>query len=80
MRIPDDGLVHLEARFDGSSIQFAYRVDGRDWAVVRGRYDAGILSDDACNGFTGTFVGLCAHDLTGAGLHADFDFFSYRRS
>lgn len=80
VRIPDEGLVHLEARFDGSSIQFAYRVDGRDWAVVRGRYDAGILSDDACNGFTGTFVGLCAHDLTGAGLHADFDFFSYRRS
>ncbi|MCH2161092.1 MAG: glycoside hydrolase family 43 protein [Phycisphaerales bacterium] len=78
--IPEDGVVHLEARFDDSSLVFAHRVDGQKWAVVRGEFDAGILSDESCNGFTGTFVGMSAHDLTGAGLHADFDFFDYRRS
>ncbi|MNP86348.1 hypothetical protein D3C76_1865290 [compost metagenome] len=27
-------------------------------------------------GFTGTFVGLCAQDLSGRRKHADFDYFS----
>ncbi|MDP8919323.1 MAG: hypothetical protein M3O00_10615, partial [Pseudomonadota bacterium] len=30
--------------------------------------------------FTGAFVGMAAHDLTGRALPADFDFFSYRES
>ncbi|MCX7739824.1 MAG: hypothetical protein N2047_02230 [Meiothermus sp.] len=29
-------------------------------------------------GFTGTFIGLCAQDLSGARLPADFDYFTYR--
>ena len=28
--------------------------------------------------FTGAFVGMAAHDMTGRALPADFDFFTYR--
>jgi xylan 1,4-beta-xylosidase len=28
-------------------------------------------------GFTGAFVGMCAQDLTGRRLAADFDYFDY---
>jgi xylan 1,4-beta-xylosidase len=47
--------------------------------------DGSILSDDYVEDaeiryrpcFTGAFVGLCCQDLSGQGLHADFDGFAY---
>jgi xylan 1,4-beta-xylosidase len=39
------------------------------------------LSDDYINepgAFTGAFVGMNCVDITGSGMPADFDYFSYR--
>lgn len=42
--------------------------------------DAGFLSDEACNQgwFTGAMIGICAQDLTGDGIYADFDYFELK--
>jgi xylan 1,4-beta-xylosidase len=37
--------------------------------------DACILSDEYCRGFTGTQIGMYAHDLTGMGTYAEFEYF-----
>ena len=72
--------VHLRATFNGSSLRLAYADDGHRWRDLDLELDAGQLSDEAGHllGFTGTFVGVCAQDLSGGGLHADFDAFTYR--
>jgi xylan 1,4-beta-xylosidase len=53
-----------------------------NWAKIGPILDASLLSDEAGPGahgsFTGAFVGMAAHDMTGRALAADFDFFSYR--
>jgi xylan 1,4-beta-xylosidase len=45
-----------------------------------GVFDARILSDEYCRGFTGAFIGICCQDLTGARRHADFDWFEYEEA
>ena len=44
--------------------------------------DQGLLSDEAgmegAEQFTGAFIGMCAHDLTGSRKPADFRWFEYR--
>jgi xylan 1,4-beta-xylosidase len=46
------------------------------------QFDASILSDEAsmpgAPNFTGAFVGMACQDMSGAGKHADFDWFEYR--
>ncbi|WP_017589028.1 glycoside hydrolase family 43 protein [Nocardiopsis ganjiahuensis] len=83
---------HLRAEIDGAELRFALSPDGREWTSVGGVLDASILSDDYAEeraadgetatvwGFTGAFLGLWVHDLTGTGCHADFDFATYRGS
>ena len=60
--------------------QFYYSVDLAEWRPVGDALDITHLSDDFGDyvRFTGTFVGLCAQDLSGTGKHADFDYFVYR--
>lgn len=72
--------VFLRARMDHARLTFFYSLDGDQWHRVCDDLDASILSDDYGDewGFTGAFVGLACQDLTGARLHADFDFFEYR--
>lgn len=72
--------VYLKVRFERETFRFFYALQGQDWQPVGPAFDSGKLSDDYCNGlsFTGTFIGLCAQDLSGARLHADFDYFTYR--
>jgi xylan 1,4-beta-xylosidase len=72
--------VHLRAVFAGPRIQFSYSQDGETWLEIGPVLDAGKLSDEYGHalGFTGTFVGMCAQDLAGTCLHADFDQFTYR--
>jgi len=44
---------------------------------------AAILSDENCKfwwGFTGAFVGICCQDMTAQRIHADFDYFEYKKS
>ena len=79
---------HLRARIDRAELRFALSHDGREWSEMGAVLDASILSDDyaheesadgriTLSGFTGAFLGLWVHDLTGTGCHADFDHATY---
>jgi xylan 1,4-beta-xylosidase len=71
--------VHLGFDLDHERLQFAFSADGLAWTRIGWELDASILSDEHANpcGFTGAFVALCCQDLSGNGLHADFDFLEY---
>jgi len=78
--------VYLKGVFDYADIQFYYATKEDDWLKVGDVLDGSILSDDYVRdeanryrpAFTGAFVGLCCQDLTGEGLHADFDWWEYQ--
>lgn len=72
--------VYLRAEFAGPELRLFAAPDGADWRQVGPTFDAGKLSDDYCGGlgFTGTFICLCAQDLSDRSWHADFDYFEYR--
>lgn len=74
--------IHLRAVIDHAELQFYLSSDGDAWSAVGPVLDASKLSDDYGTGlhFTGTFIGLCAQDLQGTRLHADFDSFSIKES
>jgi xylan 1,4-beta-xylosidase len=82
MPLPDGRPVHLGVDVDGASLQFRWSTDGTSWQPIGPVLDASLLSDEAGPGahgsFTGAFVGMAAHDLTGSGRPADFDYFTYR--
>ena len=75
-----DGPVHLGCDVDGASLRFRYRTGG-DWTDLGIVLDQSAISDEAGNGpgnnFTGAFVGVCAHDTSGRGRHADVLSFRY---
>jgi xylan 1,4-beta-xylosidase len=71
--------VFLGFDLDRERLSFRYSQDGKTWNPIGWEMDSSILSDEhaiPC-GFTGAFVALCCQDLSGRGLHADFDFLSY---
>jgi xylan 1,4-beta-xylosidase len=76
--------VHLRVEIDFERLHFAYRVEGvdKDWRWLPEQFDASILSDEATMpglaNFTGAFVGMACHDMSGSGRPADFDFFEYQ--
>ncbi len=72
--------VYLKVIFEHNSFHFEYALEKDKWQKIGDSFDAGLLSDDYCNGlsFTGTFIALCVQDLTGRKLHADFDYFKYQ--
>jgi xylan 1,4-beta-xylosidase len=72
--------VYLKVTFERKHFRFAYATEPSMWQEIGPRFDAGKLSDDYCSGlsFTGTFIALCAQDLSGTRKHADFDYFVYR--
>jgi xylan 1,4-beta-xylosidase len=67
---------------DHERLGFRYSPDGDIWSRIGWEMDSSILSDEHATpcGFTGAFVALCCQDLTGSGLHADFDFLEYRET
>lgn len=71
--------VYLRANIEYDAIQFSCSPDGINWIYVGSPQDLGQLADEYEGklGFTGTFIGLCAQDLSGTKLHADFDYFRY---
>jgi xylan 1,4-beta-xylosidase len=74
------GRVVLAAELRGSELRFSYATDGAPLQPLGGVEDATTLSDEHTTmgiGFTGAFVGMCAQDLTGRRLAADFDYFDY---
>ena len=70
----------LRVEFDEESLYFSYAEDGQDFEKIGPRLDATFLSDEHCREgwFTGAFVGISTHDVTGGRQHADFDWFEYR--
>jgi xylan 1,4-beta-xylosidase len=82
--IPVEGWkrVFLGFDLDHERLRFRYSSDGSLWTPIGWEMDSSILSDEhavPC-GFTGAFVALCCQDLSGGGLHADFDFLEYVES
>ena len=66
---------------DDEIARFAYRPQGsEDWCWLPQPFDASILSDEVTEpgapNFTGAFVGMACYDLSGAGMPADFRYFS----
>ena len=84
--IYDVSRAFLKVNFNRESLQFWYSSDSESWIKIGPVLDGSILSDDYVRdeknwyrpAFTGAFVGLCCQDLTGQGLHADFDWFEYK--
>ncbi len=69
--------VFLRGVVDQAALRFFASPDGADWRPVGGVFDASKLSDDygSVLHFTGTMVGLAAHDVAGQRAYADFDWF-----
>lgn len=62
---------------DGCMVTFYYKMmSDAEWEQIGGRYSTEIVSDEHCRGFTGAHFGMYAHDMTGAGAYADFDYFT----
>lgn len=77
-----DGPIELRVEVDYERLRFAWRVPGGGWQWLAEQFDASILSDEASApgmaNFTGAFIGMACQDMSGAGLHADFDWFTYK--
>jgi xylan 1,4-beta-xylosidase len=86
--MPDSQVVingwdrcYLRAEIDYGWLQFSASRDGSEWQLVGVPLDATKLSDDYGKNilhFTGAFIGICAQDMSGSRLHADFDYFEMR--
>ena len=72
--------MDLGLRFAHESYQFFYRQNGQNWTPFGGPQPSYKLSDEYCGGlaFTGTFIALSAHDMSGQMRAADFSRFEYR--
>ena len=79
--IPANVAVELRVEVEDERLRFGYRVSGAEWTWIPQPFDASILSDEATvpglSSFTGAFVGMACQDMSGAGEHADFDWFEY---
>lgn len=77
--------VYLKVEFNRDQLQFFYALSEGEWQKIGPQLDGSILSDDYVEvssgryhpNFTGAFYGLACQDLSGQGLHADFDYFEY---
>jgi xylan 1,4-beta-xylosidase len=61
-------------------LQFSASPDGQTWQNIGPVLDMSKLSDDygSTLRFTGAMIGLCAQDVGGTHIIADFDYFEYR--
>lgn len=69
----------LKAEIQNEWLHFYFAENNHEWQKVGGPIDIGHLSDDDADyiRFTGTFVGICAQDLSGQKKNSYFD---YRKS
>jgi xylan 1,4-beta-xylosidase len=78
--VEDTPRIFLAVEFDNEVFRFQFSRDGASWVPIGPDFPSAKLSDEYCGGlgFTGTFIALCAQDLSGNRLPADFDYFEYR--
>jgi xylan 1,4-beta-xylosidase len=71
--------VYLRVTFERQHFYFEYSGDGGNWLRIGEPFETYKLSDDYCYdlSFTGAFIALCAQDLIGTRINADFDHFVY---
>jgi len=71
--------VRLRMQLQSDDAFCSYSVGDGAWQPIGGALDATALSDEACaeGWFTGTMVGLCCQDVSGARQWADFAYFTY---
>ena len=66
---------------DFARLRFSWSLDGERWTAHEGELDYSLLSDEAGRGlaksFTGAFVGMACHDISGRRQPADFAWFEY---
>ncbi|WP_139997379.1 glycoside hydrolase family 43 protein [Paenibacillus paridis] len=85
--VPSGARVYLRLVIQDRWLQFYYSLNGSEWFAIGPELDASKISDEYAThlvdgyftdwGFTGAFIGLCAHDLSGGRRAADFDYFRY---
>lgn len=76
-----EGLVWLAVRVDGARHRFYCPAPGQVPRAIGEALDVSVVSDEGGRGehasFTGAFVGMLAHGLTGQGWSADFRSLDY---
>jgi len=76
------GPIRLRIKVAAGRLRFSWAVAQGDWIDLGLDLDATLLSDEAGKGeganFTGTFIVLCAQDLSGRRRPADFGYLRYR--
>ncbi|HTR00689.1 MAG TPA: glycoside hydrolase family 43 protein [Candidatus Acidoferrum sp.] len=79
--LPRGMAVYLRANVDHHNLVFAWSLDGEHWNRIDHVLDYTLISDEAGRGehksFTGAFVGMACHDLSGRRQPADFEWFEY---
>src|SRR5688572_2742465 len=79
--LPRGRAVWLRAEVEFAVLRFSWSLDGQDWTRIEGALDYSVISDEAGRGysksFTGAFVGMACHDISGRRQPADFAFFEY---
>jgi xylan 1,4-beta-xylosidase len=79
--LPAEGPVRMALDIDGVALRFRYAIGDGPWTSIGPALDAGVLSDEGGRGehgsFTGNFIGMAAHDISGQAMTADFDHFEY---
>ncbi len=77
--INDWKQVFLRAEIDRERLQFSASPDAKAWQKIGPILDMSKLSDDYGSAlrFTGAMLGLCAQDVGGIRIIADFDYFDY---
>lgn len=80
--LPRKQAVWLRADVGFDVLRFSWSLDGERWTASEGELDYSLISDEAGRGysksFTGAFVGMACHDISGRRQPADFEFFEYQ--
>ncbi|CEP34555.1 MULTISPECIES: glycoside hydrolase family 43 protein [unclassified Halomonas] len=84
VRLAPGTTIRLGLDIHARELRFRYAQGGEEWQPIGPALDAGLLSDEgsgrAHGYFTGNFLGMAAHDISGRGTPADFQAFCYRRA
>ncbi|MEK3786674.1 glycoside hydrolase family 43 protein [Paenibacillus sp. FSL K6-1230] len=78
---PTSEYVYMRVEVNLDIYRYSYSLDGSTWEAIPIDFPSYKLSDDYIRGggfFTGAFVGMQCQDTSGQGLHADFDYFTYK--